>query len=66
MPYRCSTKRRGGAATARCAAGVRLRCLSPRLYVSRLVHAKARLWGVPAGRALNPVVLRAESGAPSR
>jgi hypothetical protein len=40
--------------------------LPPRLYVSRLVHATARLWGVPAGRALNPVVLRAASGAPFR
>jgi hypothetical protein len=38
----------------------------PRLNVSRLVYATARLWGVPAGRALNSVVLRAASGAPSR
>jgi hypothetical protein len=41
-PRRCSTKRPGGVATARCAAGARLRCLTPWFITLWLKHT-ARL-----------------------
>jgi hypothetical protein len=35
-------------------------------HLLAVTHDTARLWGVPAGRALNPVASRAAGGAPSR